>query len=161
LLHADGTGRAVVGTPTPIAGPFYTTATFNFDPAATYKPGDTWVVTIDGTPYSYLVPDLGPGVPRPMSKIAEGIAGIINDPDQNPATNDAIYKATVGGNSGALSIEYKTNPTANPFLFSVSRGGGVVKGVFDIDNSKIVTGSESVTSSFFFFSFADRVGYAV
>ena len=72
------------------------------------------------------------------------------------------FTATVGANSGDLSIQHRDNATTLfPFLLDVSRGGGTVRGVFDIDNSTIVRDSEEVDTSFFLSLFGnqDRVDF--
>ena len=94
--------------------------------------GETWVVTIDGKAFNYTVQNVTDPTQRTLDTIAAKIAQAINA--------GPLYRATSTG--ATITI---TDPSGTaPFTLEISRGGGVVHAIFDIDNATIVRGSISV-----------------
>ena len=94
--------------------------------------GETWVVTIDGKAFNYTVQNVTDPAQRTLDTIAAKIAQAINA--------GPLYRAT---STGAMLTITDPSRTA-PFTLEISRGGGVVHAIFDIDNATVVRGSISV-----------------
>ncbi|HXG48652.1 MAG TPA: calcium-binding protein, partial [Methylomirabilota bacterium] len=91
---------------------------------------ETWIVTLDGEIFRYDVPPAADVSPqnRDLEFIARNLTTLINA--------SARFNATRNG----AAITVTTEEPNDPFLVEVSRGGGRVEGVFDIDRSTLVQG---------------------
>ncbi len=113
--------------------------------------GEIWTITVDGHTYTYPVPffDTDHRDQRTLSTIALGLAALING---DPAHVFAAVGPT--GSDPVLRVK-DASGTNDPFTLVVKRGGGVTRGLIDIDAGNLVHGSIPVPIrvSFFFGSF--------
>ncbi|MFL6014724.1 MAG: beta strand repeat-containing protein, partial [Gaiellaceae bacterium] len=121
--------------------------------------GETWEVIVDGHHYTFPVPffDVDHANQRNLRTIAQGLVDAIN------ADADQIFQASLqSGNDPVFRVKDRTG-TDDPFTLVVKRGGGVVRGLLDMDNGNVVHGSIPVTVrlSFFFGTYVltDQLDY--
>ncbi|MDX6411834.1 MAG: mucin9, partial [Gaiellaceae bacterium] len=119
--------------------------------AGSFTAGDVWTVTINGTPFTYKAEELDEGS-RNLRTIADKLIVEIN--------KSGIYQAVRGGDPSApggdlglpqivirdKSVDSRLAPQVgdDQFALDVSRGGGHIDALFDIDHSSIVSGSVPV-----------------
>ena len=116
--------------------------------AGDYSSGETWTVTINGVTFTYKTENDLAEASRTLSYIADKLIIEIN--------KSATFKAVRGGDSTApggdlalpqiIVIDKSVDPRLSqagddPFTFDISRGGGRLDALFDIDRSTIVGGS--------------------
>src|SRR5207244_1127063 len=106
--------------------------------------GDTFTVVLNGQIIKYVVPalDKGPDVgERNLNTVATGLAAKIT-------SDSARYDAVAVGTQIRIHDQDLTAPNGiDPIVFSAERGGSV-HAVFDIDNTRLVTGSFQVFTGY-------------
>ncbi|HSO02265.1 MAG TPA: hypothetical protein VLS46_07035, partial [Gaiellaceae bacterium] len=126
--------------PTADARPHYLQS--QFDVSGSYVSGETWTATIDGVRYSVPLPSLADRNLRTTAEIASRLAAAISA--------DPRYEATAVG-SRITIVDVAVGPTLSPlagddpFTLAVTREGGNVRGVFDIDNANVLEGFRTVS----------------
>ncbi|HEX6132112.1 MAG TPA: hypothetical protein VF044_10290, partial [Actinomycetota bacterium] len=113
-----------------------------------YSAGEIWTIQIDGFLYSFTVPT-GTQETRNLRTIAQGLVDAVNLHAQAALRP---FRAVLAPAGAVIRVEDKdvdedlpgTPVGDDPFTFEVKRGGGIVRGVFDIDGANVVEGSINV-----------------
>ena len=156
VASADGTPLAIDPVKQ-LRAKAYTAETSTADPndhylkaivdlAGDYSTSETWTITIDGRSYSTTLLDL-PLAQRTLRTIASKLVDAVNF-----GSGDPVFRAVLDGTTEPrIRIEDKVTASSlvgqggdDPFTLAIKRGGGVVKGVFDIDGANTVSGSTQV-----------------
>ncbi|MFC1820938.1 hypothetical protein ACFLZG_07650, partial [Thermodesulfobacteriota bacterium] len=125
----------------------YNSVEITLDELAPINPGDLWRITVNGINYDFMIPDTDTWGPddRIITNVAQELIAKINE---NTPSYEASLKFALGK---IITIEDRDTALTGPdqtITVDISRGGGKVTGIFDIDNSNMKTGISSYLAGY-------------
>jgi hypothetical protein len=138
IAEVDGTGSI---TPVEDGREFYNAIEVTL--AGNWRVGTVWTATIDGVDYQYTVAEES-GRPNTLATVAFRLAEEINA--ALPGGAGALLSASAAGSTLTVTKSGGGGAPDEPFTFNISRSTGELEVLVDIDDSRIISGSQSFTT---------------